>query len=390
MRGWPGLALAIVLAGIASILLRQDSNWDLQNYHLYNAWAFVHDRYGLDWAPAQLQSFHSPYLDLPFFALLAADTPPRVIAFALAIPTGIAWYCYARIAAVLFGDLPDPLRMRAIVVAIALGVTAPMSVSLIGLTMNDWYTAAFVLLAVWIVVAAGDPLAAPCAHVVRGGTPGRRRRGLEADRFDLRRRAGRGGARRARQPARASRGCGGDGGGGRAGLRAHRRAVDADDARALRQSALSLFQRRVPLAMGRSRVVRRDAFRSGVGGRVAGVPVHAAVETRRLRVRTRVPRRASRAPVRAGARGDRRGGRAPPACRAHAGRTTARSGAGMALRRRVLRRVVRRVGGAVPDFPVPRAARAAGGRAHRRTAGASCAPEADRVRAWRRSACWSS
>ena len=169
MRGWLGLALAIVLAGVASILLRQDSNWDLQNYHLYNAWAYVHDRFGLDWAPAQLQSFHSPYLDLPFYALLAGDVPPRLIAFALAIPTGVAWYCFARIAAVLFGDLPDPLRMRAIVAAIAIGVTAPMSVSLIGLTMNDWYTAAFVLPAVWLLVAAGDPLAARLRTLAAAG-----------------------------------------------------------------------------------------------------------------------------------------------------------------------------------------------------------------------------
>ena len=169
LRGWPGLALAIVLAGVASILLRQDSNWDLQNYHLYNAWAYVHGRFGLDWAPAQLQSFHSPYLDLPFYALLAADTPPRVIAFALAIPSGVAWYCFAHVAAVLLADLPDPLRLRAWIVAVVLGVTAPMPVSLIGLTMNDWYTAAFVLAAVWIVVAAGDPLAAPLRTLFTAG-----------------------------------------------------------------------------------------------------------------------------------------------------------------------------------------------------------------------------
>ena len=78
-RPWAGLAVSIVLAGIASIALRQDSNWDLQNYHYYNAWAFVHGRFGLDWAPAQLQSFYSPFLDLPFYALVAADVPPRVI-----------------------------------------------------------------------------------------------------------------------------------------------------------------------------------------------------------------------------------------------------------------------------------------------------------------------
>ena len=151
-RRWLGAALAIVLAGFASIALRQDSNWDLQNYHLYNAWAFVHDRFGIDWAPAQLQSFYSPFLDLPFYALLAADVPPRLIAFALAIPTGIAWFFFARIVTMLFATGAGRVRGPAIVAAIAIGVTAPMSVSLIGLTMNDWYTAAFVLAALWLVV----------------------------------------------------------------------------------------------------------------------------------------------------------------------------------------------------------------------------------------------
>ncbi|MFO1397375.1 MAG: hypothetical protein U1F48_09950 [Burkholderiales bacterium] len=157
---WAGLALAVVLAGLASIGLRQDSSWDLQNYHLYNAWAFVHGRFGLDWAPAQLQSFYSPYLDLPFYALFAADAPPRLIAFALAIPTGIAWYCFARIVQVLFAHEAQPLRTRAALAAFALGVTAPMPISLIGTTMNDWYVAACVVGALWLVVRKGDPAAA--------------------------------------------------------------------------------------------------------------------------------------------------------------------------------------------------------------------------------------
>ncbi|MFO1325146.1 MAG: glycosyltransferase 87 family protein [Burkholderiales bacterium] len=151
-RPWLGATLAVVLAGVASILLRQDSNWDLQNYHLYNAWAFVHGRYGLDWAPAQLQTFHSPYLDLPFYALLAAGAPPRAIAFALAIPTGISWYFFARIVRRTLAGLDEGVRNTAMVVAFAIGITAPMSVSLIGLTMNDWYTAAFVMAALWLVV----------------------------------------------------------------------------------------------------------------------------------------------------------------------------------------------------------------------------------------------
>ena len=168
-KPWLGATLAIVLAGIASIALRQDSNWDLQNYHLYNAWAFVHDRFGIDWAPAQLQSFYSPFLDLPFYALLAADVPPRLIAFALAIPTGIAWYFFARVVAMLFDGSPPEIRAPAVVGAIAIGVTAPMSVSLIGLTMNDWYVAAFVMAAVWLVVRDSSAGALSTATLLAAG-----------------------------------------------------------------------------------------------------------------------------------------------------------------------------------------------------------------------------
>ena len=104
-RSLLGLLACIVAAGLASIALRQDSSWDLMNYHYYNAWAFVHGRHGIDLAPAQLQTFHNPFLDLPFYALVAADVPPRAIAFVLAVPTGIAWYCFARIVTTLFAPL---------------------------------------------------------------------------------------------------------------------------------------------------------------------------------------------------------------------------------------------------------------------------------------------
>jgi len=166
---WLGLALALVLAGVASIALRQDSSWDLQNYHLYNAWAFIHDRFGLDWAPAQLQSFYSPFLDLPFYALVAADLPPRAIAFALAIPTGVAWYFFARLAAHLFAGLPAQARTPAIAAAMTLGVTAPMSVSLIGLTTNDWYSAAFVMSALWLVVRDAEHRPMPAMTLLAAG-----------------------------------------------------------------------------------------------------------------------------------------------------------------------------------------------------------------------------
>src|SRR6266851_1694293 len=125
------LLAAMLLAGTASVvLLRQDVNWDLQNYHFYNAWAFVHGRLGWDLAPAQLQTFHNPLLDLPFYGMVAADWPPRLISFAMALPAGVGAFFLAKILLLLFHDLPGRQRWGYPILAFAVGVTASGPVSL--------------------------------------------------------------------------------------------------------------------------------------------------------------------------------------------------------------------------------------------------------------------
>ena len=47
----------------------QDANWDFYNYHYYNAYAFLGDRFWYDIQPAQRQTFFSPFLDVPFYWL---------------------------------------------------------------------------------------------------------------------------------------------------------------------------------------------------------------------------------------------------------------------------------------------------------------------------------
>src|SRR5450755_4444839 len=84
------LLSAIAVAGAISVFsLGQDVNWDLRNYHFYNAWAFIHDRLGWDLAPAQLQTFHNPLLDLPFYWMVAAGWHPRLISVSLVLPPAV-------------------------------------------------------------------------------------------------------------------------------------------------------------------------------------------------------------------------------------------------------------------------------------------------------------
>src|SRR5918995_7474534 len=64
------MALAIGMPLLAFALAGPDGNWDLRNYHLYDPHAWVTGRLLIDIAPAQLQTWHNPMLDLPLYWLV--------------------------------------------------------------------------------------------------------------------------------------------------------------------------------------------------------------------------------------------------------------------------------------------------------------------------------
>ena len=155
LSGAATLALFVVVAGCAALAKGQDANWDLQNYHFYDPWALVHGRLlGFDVVAAQLQTFHNPALDLVFYAMIAADWPPRVAAFVLAMPAGIAAFFLLHIVEVLFAGHDSTLRKTLRVAAFAIGITGAIGWAVLGTTMNEWPIAALVLAALWVLVRA--------------------------------------------------------------------------------------------------------------------------------------------------------------------------------------------------------------------------------------------
>jgi hypothetical protein len=90
-----GLAVAL-LGGLLSLLLGQDANWDLRNYHLYNGYAALHGRLGVDLAPAQLQSYFNPLLDMLHYALLTG-LPAPLAGFAMGVLHALAFLLLAGI-----------------------------------------------------------------------------------------------------------------------------------------------------------------------------------------------------------------------------------------------------------------------------------------------------
>ena len=169
LRAWGAdvalLGALLAAAGAGSLLLGQDANWDLQNYHYYNAWAWWHGRiFTKDLAAAQIQTFLNPVLDLPFYWMVTAEWTPRVIAFVMAIPAGIAAFFLCKLLLLMFGGLPLEQRVVAVASSLAIGVTSAKAIGELGSTMNEWPLAALLMLALWLIVrelkrADASPLA---------------------------------------------------------------------------------------------------------------------------------------------------------------------------------------------------------------------------------------
>jgi len=169
-----GLCLAVpFLFALAAMILPQDNNWDLRNYHWYNAYAFLSGRMGFDLAPAQTPTYYNPLLDVPLY-LAAQVLPARVLSFLLGLIQGcnfIPLFFLARRTLQLPRDLSGVFA--AAVIAIV-GLVGAGHLGLIGTTFYDNVLSLFVLGAMLMIVSAPELLAAgpmkrALAHVFAAG-----------------------------------------------------------------------------------------------------------------------------------------------------------------------------------------------------------------------------
>lgn len=130
--------------GCWSLYAGQDVNWDLRNYHLYNAYAFVFDRIGFDYAPAGVQTYLNPLIDLPYFYLSRLLSPAQY-GFAIGMLQGINFWILYEISRLLIQKKKTtPCCLMSIFIAIT-GVYTPTVIGEIGTTYGDLIVALFVL-----------------------------------------------------------------------------------------------------------------------------------------------------------------------------------------------------------------------------------------------------
>lgn len=155
------LFLVPLLFGALALWLGQDANWDLRNYHWYNAYALLTDRYGFDLLPSQTPSFYNPALDVPFF-LLASHVSAKTAGFLLATIQGLNFVLLFMLAhATLI--VPNPKqKVWACALLSALGLLGGGGLAQIGTTFYDNITSlglflsALLVLRYWSSMASGS------------------------------------------------------------------------------------------------------------------------------------------------------------------------------------------------------------------------------------------
>ncbi len=136
-----------LLCGFYSIKLGQDINWDLQNYHLYNPYAYLHKRIHIDLAPAGLQSYFNPFLDLVYFSAIRL-LEPKLVAFLIGVIQGLSFVIIFKIAKQILGAGREGY-------AIFLGVAGLFSVgflSEVGTTLHDSTVGVITLTSLWLAL----------------------------------------------------------------------------------------------------------------------------------------------------------------------------------------------------------------------------------------------
>ncbi len=147
---WLWTLCLVLLPALVLVLLRGvDANWDLRNYHLYNPHAWLTGRAAIDIAPAQLQTWINPMLDVPLYLLATSGLDARWTSVWLTLPFAFAIWMLLRLQVALSPIAPT--RTSQGVLAL-LALTGAATYSITGNSMNDGFVAAAILGALVLVL----------------------------------------------------------------------------------------------------------------------------------------------------------------------------------------------------------------------------------------------
>jgi hypothetical protein len=154
-HAWLVVALMPFACGLAALALDMDANWDLRNYHYYNAYAFLEARHGVDMLVASIPTFFNPLIDVPFY-LAAEAWPAKRAGFLLGFVQGLNAVPLFGIASAALGR--ERFKTLASLALTVLGLTGVGFLSLLGTTFYDNVITLGPLFALWLLMARWSDL----------------------------------------------------------------------------------------------------------------------------------------------------------------------------------------------------------------------------------------
>lgn len=147
----------LLYAASAVLLFDQDANWDLRNYHYYNAFAFLEGGRDGDLLAANRASFYNPLIDVPFY-LADRFLPARLTGFLLGLIQGLNLPLLFLLAHRLLTGLAEKPRLLWSAALAVVGMTGGGALGEIGAVFYDNIVSLGLLGALLLIAATADRL----------------------------------------------------------------------------------------------------------------------------------------------------------------------------------------------------------------------------------------
>lgn len=142
------LFVFIMLAGFLNLIIGQDANFDLFNYHLYNGYALLNQRYAIDLMPAGIHTFLNPYLDMIYYIFIKIfNLHPLLLNFIQGFSYGIILFVMLLLSNKIFAN-----DKQLFLFAFIISATDAVLFSFVGSIFNDLIIATFILMGLIIFI----------------------------------------------------------------------------------------------------------------------------------------------------------------------------------------------------------------------------------------------
>ncbi len=143
------LLICLITACLLSLSNGADRGFDARNYHIYNPYAFLNNRFNIDIMPAGLQSYFNPLIDIPYFLIIKYFNHALFVNFISGTSYGIFLFLIYKLSDFIFKDSKN--KNVFVLLSVILGGITDFMATNNGSLSNDIFIADIILLSILLI-----------------------------------------------------------------------------------------------------------------------------------------------------------------------------------------------------------------------------------------------